>query len=393
VAALVILALLAAIAVSSLMMFVGLHSLAPGSAAVFVRGLCLAAMASAVPVAILWLLDRRERESPLLLGVAIAWGALIATGLALPLNTTIVAAVGRWLSHNPALTQYLGPEATLLIGAPLAAPPVEELVKGLGVLALFWLLRAEFDNMRDGLIYGSLVGVGFNLVEAPLYVAQAFSEYGVAPWGLQFGARFALLGLGGHALFSGIFGAFLGLARQTARHWLRGVAPILGLALAVLAHTLNNVLPLVATIILRSAGQELPTPGPPAPIGFVEAWVQTSLQNLIVFLPFVVLMLILIWRSGAWELRVIREELAGEVGHAVTAAEYEQIKRDGLFKTRRLDPANRCRSAVLVNAQNELAFRKRRVRDDGADPDEDPLVAGWRQEIAELRSGRQNAEQ
>jgi protease PrsW len=99
-------------------------------------------------------------------------------------------------------------------------------------------------------------------------------------------------------------------------------------------------------------------------------------------------MLAQVWRSGVWERRVIREELAGEVGDAVTAAEYEQIKRDGMFKTRRLDPFDRRRSAALVNAQHELAFRKRRVRIDGADPDSDPLLAGWRQEIAELRSGR-----
>ena len=28
----------------------------------------------------------------------------------------------------------------------------------LGVLLIFWLLRAEFDNLRDGIVYGALVG-------------------------------------------------------------------------------------------------------------------------------------------------------------------------------------------------------------------------------------------
>src|SRR5262245_35739915 len=110
VAAAVIVALVAAIAVSSLMIFLGIRSLEAGAAGVVARGLGLAAMASLVPVAILWVLDRRERESPFLFAVAILWGALIGTGLALPLNTTIVAAVGRWLSHNPALNEYLGPQ-------------------------------------------------------------------------------------------------------------------------------------------------------------------------------------------------------------------------------------------------------------------------------------------
>jgi hypothetical protein len=40
-----------------------------------------------------------------------------------------------------------------------------------------------------------------------------------------------------------------------------------------------------------------------------------------------------------------------------------------------------------VNAQHELAFRKRRVRDAGGDPERDALVAGWRAEIGRLRAG------
>jgi hypothetical protein len=38
-------------------------------------------------------------------------------------------------------------------------------------------------------------------------------------------------------------------------------------------------------------------------------------------------------RSGRWERRVIREELATEASPMVTADEYEQILRDGIFRT------------------------------------------------------------
>ena len=97
-------------------------------------------------------------------------------------------------------------------------------------------------------------------------MAQGFAEYGVAPWGLQMGARFALFGLAGHAMFTGIFGAFLGGARQTGRRWLRVLLPLIGLLLAILAHALNNSLGLLITILLRSAGEPLPEPGPPPQI-------------------------------------------------------------------------------------------------------------------------------
>ena len=186
------------------------------------------ALLSTVPVLILRYLDRRERESPWVFAIAILWGALIATGLALPLNASIIAAVARWLDQYPEIRQFLGPHGAMLLGAPLAAPIVEEATKALGVILFFTFLRAEFDNMRDGFVYGALVGVGFNLFEAPLYVAQGFAEYGVAPWGFQFGARFALFGLGGHAMFTGIFGAFVRVARQTRRLWLASSHPSSG---------------------------------------------------------------------------------------------------------------------------------------------------------------------
>src|SRR2546430_12475854 len=72
------------------------------------------------------------------------------------------------------MEQVLGPDAGSMLAAPISAPIVEELAKALGVLAVFWLLRAEFDNMRDGFVYGALVGLGFTWFEAPLYVAQGY---------------------------------------------------------------------------------------------------------------------------------------------------------------------------------------------------------------------------
>jgi RsiW-degrading membrane proteinase PrsW (M82 family) len=43
--------------------------------------------------------------------------------------------------------------------------------------------------MRDHIVYGMLVGVGFNWFESALYVAQGYAECGVAPYGAQLGSR------------------------------------------------------------------------------------------------------------------------------------------------------------------------------------------------------------
>jgi hypothetical protein len=283
------------------------------------------------------------------------------------------------------LEAMLGPEAPLMLVAPISAPIAEELAKALGVLLLFWLLRAEYDNMRDGIVYGALVGLGFTWFEAALYVANIYAKSGVAAYGLQLGARYALFGLGGHALFTALFGASLGLARQTRHKWLRVLAPSTGLCLAIAAHMLNNALPLFAALARIAAGK-LPSETEQIPdVGFFQAFVSGSLIQLTIFVPFLLVMALAVWRSGVWERRVIREELASEVGRSVTPEEYQAIVGDRMLRTRRVDREPPKASAALVNAQSELAFRKRRVRDDGGDPEHDSLVAGWREDIRRLR--------
>jgi hypothetical protein len=309
--------------------------------------------------------------------------------LSLPVNSAFFLVVDRWVALNPVVSEVLGPDATVLIAAPLSAPIVEEITKAAGVALIFWLLRDEFDNMRDGFVYGALVGAGFNWFEAPLHIAQAYAENGVAPYSLQLGVRYSLLGLGGHAMFTGLFGMFLGLAAQSRSIWLRVLGPIVGLLLAIAGHMLNNALPLFAALAAASEGHPM---GPEieretaANLGFIDAFLSGSLLQLTTFLPFLVILAAALWRSGTWERRVIREELASEVGQSVSAQEYQAILADRTFRTRRIDELNPDRSAALVNAQHELAFRKRRVRDQGHDPDQDRLVAGWRQDIARLRA-------
>jgi hypothetical protein len=289
-----------------------LASMRPDVAAVFYRALFLSSMLAFIPLTILWFLDRRERESPGLFAAALFWGACIATALALPFNTVFFGVVDAWVAQHPAVTEVLGPEAVTLLAAPISAPIVEEVAKALGVLALWWLLRAEFDNMRDGFVYGALVGL--------------------------------LLALG--------------------------------------AHMLNNALPLIFVL----AGESPPTgQEPPPDVGFLEAFTTATLLELTIFLPFVAIMAVALWRSGTWERRVIREELADEVGRTVSRGEYAAIVGDRMFRTRRVDRAHPRESAALVNAQHELAFRKRRVRDEDRDPERDRLVAGWREEIRRLR--------
>ena len=98
-------------------------------------------------------------------------------------------------------------------------------------------------------------------------------------------------------------------------------------------------------------------------------------------------MAIAVWWSGVWERRVIREELADETapGGAVTPHEYQDIVTDRIIRTRRVQTMRPRASAALMNAQIELAFRKRQLKDLGLNCERDPIVAAWRGEIARLR--------
>jgi RsiW-degrading membrane proteinase PrsW (M82 family) len=375
------------LAIATIVNLAVLTGLGPDVLSVFDRALARSTVLAIVPLSLLWFLDRRERESPLLFASAFLWGGCIATGLALPFNTAFLHFADVWVREHPQLGQVLGPDAALLLAAPISAPIVEEISKALGVALIFWLLRAEFDNMRDGIVYGGLVGLGFNWFEAALYVGQGYAEYGVAPYGAELGARYALFGFGGHALFTALFGAFLGLGLQTRHIWLRYLAPPTGLVLAIAAHMLNNALPLF--LALAGAAEGLPSPAhePPPSVSFLQAFWGGTLLHLTLHLPFLLIMAIAVWRSGVWERKVIREELADETAPngAVTPREYRDIVADRIFRTRRIQMMRPHASAALVNAQNELAFRKRRLKVHGLDPDGDPLIAAWRIEIARLR--------
>jgi RsiW-degrading membrane proteinase PrsW (M82 family) len=353
---------------------------------VFARALALSTLLSIPPVVLLWNIDRSERKTPWFFAAAFLWGGLIATAFAMLFNTVFLSLVDAWVAQNPTIFRLLGPEAPLLLAAPISAPIFEEVAKALGVLVVFWFQRVEFNSVRDGIVYGALVGAGFNWLEAALYVAQNYAKFGEAPYGLQLGVRFALFGFGGHAMLTAIFGAFVGAALQVRQLWLRIATVIFGLLLSVLVHMVHNALPLLAALVSAAAGEPPPGREPPPDIGFLEAFLAGSLTEFVILAPFLLIAATAVWQIAKLERQVAREELAEEVGRAVTPKEYREIVVDPALHTRRIDTIRPRASAALVNAQHELAFNKRRVRDEGNDVDIDRFVAGWRDEIRRLRS-------
>ena len=370
---------------------------AKGGIPIFLMALAWSGFLCIIPIAILWFLDRREPESKWLYAIALLWGALIATGVAQPINALIINAVKDFFTLHPDLQAAFGGKiAGLAIAAPLAGPLVEETTKGAGVLLLFLLLRSEFDDVRDGFIYGALVGIGFNFLETAAYILQGFVETGTAPWLAQLSSRHAAFGLGTHALFTGLFGMGLGLARQTVRPWLRYAAGPIGWLLGFSAHLVNNSIVLLLILIMTITGT--PLNDDKSGVGsldldnlpFLTSLVFNTVRVLITLLPFFLIAIVMLWQSGNWERTVIREQLADEREPVITPEEYEGVRRDRSFQTRHIPGYDRRTSTAIVKAQDELALRKWRVQQQGLDVHTDALVASWRDELTRLR-GRKAA--
>lgn len=350
---------------------------------VFVVGLALAAFSSIPTMALIHYLDRRERESPWLLAGSLIWGAIIGTGLAAVLN-----AFGFGLI---VLTEALGSmtiqdldTANEILTAITVAPPIEELTKGLGVLLLFWFLRAEFDNLRDGIIYGGLIGLGFLIAEYSIYLVDALQKGGSPPYLELLALRNVFFGANYHAIWTALFGAGIGLARQTESRWVRLAAPPVFYLLAVFGHALNNSLGIVLTsVLLETFGINIDRN---LSLDMLPAiWTSAAIMNIVVQSWAYALLTILLIKSDRDEINVIRRYLADEIGRAVTPTEYAQIEHDNLFGSRRIPGYAEDREKAIVNAQNELAFRKWHLANEGIDIESDPLVGAWREDITRLR--------
>jgi protease PrsW len=350
---------------------------------VYIIGFILATIFSLPTIAFVRWLDRRERESPWLLAGALLWGSVIGTGVSAVLNQ-----LGFGLIYVATeLTIPASQESEIIsefVGAATVAPLAEEFAKGLGVLILLWFLRAEFDNLRDGIVYGALIGLGFLISEYALYLANITVEFGETPYLSLLVLRNPLFGFNNHTIWTALFGAGVGLARQTANHFVEAGAPLTFYGLAVFFHGLNNSIGVfVLALIFWITNIDLQDP---FHTGILSSlWISAVVETLIVqFWAYAILAYLLI-RSGKEELEIIRIYLKSEVGLSVTPEEYALIVSDQLLHTRRLP--NNCRNneKAIINAQNELAFRKWHLSREEKDPEKDLLVLAWRQDIARLR--------
>jgi RsiW-degrading membrane proteinase PrsW (M82 family) len=358
---------------------------------VLLTGLLLALLFGLPALVLLVYLDRREPEPWWLLSLAFLWGLVVSTVLAVVLEEAAIARLAGLFNDEAALVdtsqlgyQFASPSELFdWLETSFIAPLIEEGVKALALILIFLLLPTEANSMRDGIVYGGLVGLGFAVVESAVFIVSGYTATGEPSYLSQLIPRFVLFGVNGHALFTALFGAGLGLARQSIDFgWIRRILFIVGgFLLALAAHAMFNAFGPFALSAFASVAGAGPT------VTVVQLWL---LQMAAVIATYGWAYVIIIWaatRSGYWELGVCQTELAEEGSPTITSEEQELVEAEGLWRLRKVPGLPRRQSARLVRAQNELAFRRHDVRGVGADPHSDPLVEEWRVAIAGMREG------
>ncbi len=176
-----------------------------GDPVYFFIALALALAPVPVLLAAVLALDRMEPEPRSNLIFAFAWGAGVAVLIAGLVNSLNLVYIEN--------TVRLGYDTARNIAATFGAPVVEETMKGLVLLGLLRFRRAELDGPTDGVIYASMVGLGFAMSENVSYYVAALHETGAKGLAVTVVLR-GILSPFAHPLFTSMIGVAVAYAAQ-----------------------------------------------------------------------------------------------------------------------------------------------------------------------------------
>jgi RsiW-degrading membrane proteinase PrsW (M82 family) len=294
-------------------------------------------------VALIYWVDRYEKEPGWLLSAAFLWGAIPAALLALVFN----------LAFSVPLYFIFDERAAEMAAAGVFAPVIEEVAKAVILFIILLVRRHELDSPLDGIIYGAMVGMGFAMVENVLYYQAAFSEDGPAGWNIVVVVRGIIFGLN-HALYTAMTGLGIALAKISPNRLVRFGAPLLGLGTAIALHAFHNL-----TMFAGSQGPFL--------AGLLFDWSGVLLTLAIIFLA--------LYQERRWMRHYLAEEVT--LG-TLSADEYRIVSSAALRNRHRLrllfneGLGSYRRSGRRFHTCSELAYRKRHH---AVFPNEEGMVA------------------
>jgi protease PrsW len=303
---------------------------------------------------IIYWLDRYEKEPVVLLGGVFGWGAVVA----------VIGALALQVAMGQGVLVLTGSEALEEIaGSSLFAPLSEEVLKGLAVLLVFLMFRNEFDSILDGIVYASVVALGFAATEDVLYYFSAFMEQGMGGLFSLVFLRFVIFGWQ-HAFFTSFIGIGLAVARLNSNPVVKVLAPLGGLSIAMFTHSLHNT---ILTFVNNAVGL--------AAAAFL-AW--TGWLSMFLFIVW------LIYREKTW----LAEYLRDEVGlSTITAQQYQaacSFFGQARARMNGLTNGSYRRTVHFYQLCAELSQKKRQFSRLGDEIGNTALIAALRDELSKI---------
>jgi RsiW-degrading membrane proteinase PrsW (M82 family) len=182
-------------------------------------------------------LDLLEPEPPLFLAAAFAWGSIVSVSIAIVANE----------SMRSIMTKVGGVEFTQRWFPSLSAPSTEETLKALGLVVVILIARRQVTSILDGLVYGFVVGLGFQVTENLIHTTDTIGSSVMSVRATRtaldvFVLRGFALGMWSHAVYSALTGVGIAYAvlSPTVSKVRRAVVASLAFAFAWLLHFLWN---------------------------------------------------------------------------------------------------------------------------------------------------------
>jgi RsiW-degrading membrane proteinase PrsW (M82 family) len=347
---------------------IGINALVQNGPTSILQAVTIPLIPAIVIILLVNFMDRFEREPWFLRLGAFLWGAVIAVPPALLIEERLGTYI-QTASNNVWHSALVG----------LNAGVTEETIKGLGLLLLFIILRDEFDNVTDGIVYGALIGAGFALVENFIYFASNSNRFLLI---LIVGR--VVLGWLSHSTFTVCFGAALGYVRHTRIRWRQILIPVAGYLIAVGLHSVFDFIDFLANGIVLNSPND-PTVVTISLVAVIGDYVPPFIAQLGI--------LYILIKALAHEAAVIREFLATEVSSGVVHVDEYALLQNSFQRTREERRVLRhsgfkqwLRVKALYQTEIGLAFRKWHVSM-GDKPKQGPMQPedAYRQRIKRLR--------
>ena len=295
--------------------------------------------------------------------------------------------------------------STLLIMTPVAAffndrlfkywtvGLVEEGCKILPVLLLAIYIPNLIRSRKDGIVYGALAGMGFNIIEIGLYISRALHNHTLLEALYQHSTRLGLWGLSAHIITSAFVGMGIGFAAESTAHgWPKWRRAVIFYLLAAVAHSAYDFgasgIGLAGVTFLETWWTGTRFEDAMATQGMVPGPLRDGMKygQYIWYLAFIIVLIVQTRRSFAWENTLQRYELSSEEPAVITKDELRKLEGERLFFKRRYSEFPKSVSEKIVLYQNLLAMQKHTAAQQGRLVEKVEPVAALRKAIQGFRS-------